>query len=265
VAGSCTQETWCRFKHPVGQFPISPQLGEDEEDEDYNDVPDVRDVEPHMKRQREQHPKYKSMLPPDLSSSANIINSQARPCREWMMGTCRRGDSCSYLHEHVPSAMSQGLLNSTSPLGVTSFPHYSMYPAPSPLGTSISSSSMSSDEETMSTLWSPNRILVNAFNDDGPPTPMEVFQHYPGAMDGQYQGSPLGMMDVKSAHNQWPSVQYGTMPIHAYVNAQGQPMVAVPAGPWSPSGKPFNAAMSPRSRSQPAAGRKRSGTNRSRS
>lgn len=49
---------WCRFKHPVGQFPCSKDHGDEEED--FTDIPDVRDVNPHMKRQRELHPKYKS-------------------------------------------------------------------------------------------------------------------------------------------------------------------------------------------------------------
>jgi hypothetical protein len=56
VAGSCTQEIWCRFKHPIGDFPRTDL----DEDEDFSMVPDVRDVQPNMKRPRELHPKYKS-------------------------------------------------------------------------------------------------------------------------------------------------------------------------------------------------------------
>jgi hypothetical protein len=54
---------WCRFKHPVGQFPRAQELDSEQledDEEDFSNVPDVRDVNPHMKRQRELHPKYKS-------------------------------------------------------------------------------------------------------------------------------------------------------------------------------------------------------------
>jgi hypothetical protein len=62
VAGSCTQEIWCRFKHPIGDFPRPTMSDLGDEEEDFSDVPDVRDVQPHMKRPRELHPKYKSTL-----------------------------------------------------------------------------------------------------------------------------------------------------------------------------------------------------------
>jgi hypothetical protein len=60
VAGSCSQEMWCRFKHPVGHFPVRELTEAQVDDEEYNDIPDIRDADPNMRRQRELHPKYKS-------------------------------------------------------------------------------------------------------------------------------------------------------------------------------------------------------------
>lgn len=45
-----------------------------------------------------------SLLSPLSSQSANVINFQARPCRNFLLGKCIFGDRCSYLHTTSPPA-----------------------------------------------------------------------------------------------------------------------------------------------------------------
>lgn len=63
LQGSCSQGMWCRFKHPVGEWPRDGERsGAESQDEDalLDSLPDVRDIDSKWKRQRELHPKYKS-------------------------------------------------------------------------------------------------------------------------------------------------------------------------------------------------------------
>ncbi|EIN12855.1 hypothetical protein PUNSTDRAFT_131092 [Punctularia strigosozonata HHB-11173 SS5] len=91
LAGSCNQGTWCSFKHPDPSARPSASVSRhrqdnESEDDGDDDVPDIRDVNPdEWSRRRNEHPKYRT-----------------RPCREFLLGNCRFGDSCSYLHPELP-------------------------------------------------------------------------------------------------------------------------------------------------------------------
>ncbi|KAF8507422.1 hypothetical protein JB92DRAFT_3098322 [Gautieria morchelliformis] len=123
----CKSGRWCNFKHPVGArgedrlsnenstldelraAVVRSRTANDAANGDlsaWDDIPDVRDVNPNWGKKGEDdvHPKWRT-----------------QPCRNFLLGLCRYGDKCQFIH-------APGLFPSTSP---ESYP--SSLPLPVPL------------------------------------------------------------------------------------------------------------------------------------
>jgi hypothetical protein len=176
------------------------------------------------------------------------------------MGTCHRGASCSYLHEHA-------ITPTTSPVAMTSrapfntMPSYSSYGLfPSQLVFSSSNGSSITDEDRglVSLVSPPSPSDHSSFSNDGPPTPMD-------------QHTPIG--PNAPAIGGWSSNNYYHGVASPYQGGPQSPVTLVPMSAphqeltyaclWSPpTSPPVTMPAVPRARSQPPGGQRRAGTAR---
>lgn len=210
-------------------------------------VPDVRDVQPNMKRTRELHPKYKSedTCPHTLSKS---YARAARPCRDWLLGTCKRGTTCSYLHEQAVSPTQEPTAQYAAPAYSQWLVYHSQ---PQPRGPP-SFGALSDDDSgrTASDVSLSSPSDRSSFNDHGPPTPPDQTFYVPSKVESM-------------PYMVGPGVPfYGPgQPPFALVPVSSPQVFAYP-GLWSPTVPQYGVAPvpAPRARSQPPGGRRRPAT-----
>ncbi|KAF8507376.1 hypothetical protein BU17DRAFT_100543 [Hysterangium stoloniferum] len=116
----CKSGRWCNFKHPVGArsddvTPRERTLEElrnavirsrlpaesPESSSEWDDVPDVRDIDPNWGREADGdvHPKFRSEYSTLFFFVISFqLSDIAQPCRNFLLGLCRYGDKCQFIH-----------------------------------------------------------------------------------------------------------------------------------------------------------------------
>jgi hypothetical protein len=240
----------------------------------------VRDVDARWKRQREHHPKYKSktdVLSDRCSTHIASIFS-ARPCRDWLLGTCRRGASCSYLHPPRSSSTAQAPqspieLSPVQPFATmpgfsqSSYGYYPSIPGP-PVAQAMPLYDVYADEpESATTTGESDSSSVSPSTpseppsalDDGPWDPQSSAKFAPMMPSGMPLTSPL-----YAHHHQFFLPQQQSPPpmvVHVPVHMPLPPTYI----PFYPSRVEAASKGRPRSVSQPPVHRRKAPTYKSRS
>lgn len=261
LQGSCSQGMWCRFKHPIGDWPRDSERSDTEsQDEDamLDTLPDVRDVDSKWKRQRELHPKYKSEPPPRYRNARRAILTfqtlSARPCRDWLMGKCKRGVNCSYLHPPLPASGALPTMPSVPSALAAQFgfsvPQYMYYQAAP--GYEAYTEEHAAEDSSSSMSGSPPSDR-SSFADDGPPTPVD-----PHAFPPEPVARPRKLSRAAThAHAHAPYPAHAQMQSPVQVVHVPVPVVPISSLPAAYANYFTQSAMSafarPRSSSQPPA------------
>jgi hypothetical protein len=180
-----------------------------------------------------------------------LIARIARPCRDWLLGSCQRGATCSYLHEQAASPIGPPPPDLAPQYAPQAYSQWLVYPSQRAYG-------RASDDEgavpASDVSLSPPSDR-SSFNDHGPPTPPDQLAYMPRTKEVYPGGVPYVV---------GPGVPYYG-PAHSPVAfVPISPTQAFGYGLWSPTSPQYSAplATTPRARSQPPGGRRRSATNR---
>jgi hypothetical protein len=202
---------------------------------------------------RELHPKYKSTSSSvELACTLTGSSSAARPCREWLMGMCQRGESCSYLHEHAPRTNAPPM----SPVYSYPYPAYMVFSPTVPASSSPIAIPPRMEEHYVELDGSPGSIALSSpsnssFNSDAPQTPVDVHQPFIRApKDHAMYDGPTYTSSI-------------TSPV-ALMHPPFPMALAYPGAAWQPAPPQYSVAISSsRARSQPPGGRRRAASHRS--